>query len=77
MNVSGDDCPGVPITLKFRMISVPAPDSDAAWNADTVKCPGLAMFGVISIPLLKVPATVMHALAAHVAPPAGASTAGL
>ena len=56
MKASGVVCPGVPMTLKFRKISVPEPLNEPAWKAERVKCPGLLTFGVINIPLLNVPA---------------------
>ena len=42
--------------MNFRFSSVPAPVKFVAWNAETIKCPGLFVFGVINIPLLSVPA---------------------
>jgi len=51
--------------VKFRMNSVSPPTqtcapehNDCAWNADTVKCPAFAVFAVINIPELNVPACV-------------------
>jgi hypothetical protein len=77
MKASAVICPGLPTTLKFRMISVPEPDNAPAWKPETVKCPGLLAFGVTNMLLLNVPAVVMQALAAHAKPPAGVTTAGL
>ncbi len=59
------------------MISVPDPVRFCAWNAEITKCPVFAVFGVIDIVLLIVPATVIQALPVHAAPPAGVITAGL
>jgi len=36
-------------------MSVPEPINDAPWNAETIRCPALAEFGVIDIALLSVP----------------------
>jgi hypothetical protein len=77
MNASGVDCPALPITVKFRMTSVPEPASDADWKPETVKCPELLAFGVTNMVLLNVPAVVTQALEAHAKPPAGVTTAAL
>ena len=56
MKLSGENCPPLPMTLKLRISSVPEPVSDCPWNAEMIRCPGLAAFGVTDIPLLIVPA---------------------
>jgi hypothetical protein len=45
------------------LISVPAPDNEAPWNAEMIKCPALAEFGVMAIAELNVPATSNAGLA--------------
>ena len=52
------------------MISVPCPAKLAAWNPETIRCPGFDAFGVIDIEELNVPAEVT-------AVAAGTITAGL
>jgi hypothetical protein len=52
------DCPAVPITLNCKISSVPAPDIAPPWNAEMIRCPGLAALGVIDMVLLNVPACI-------------------
>jgi len=52
------DWPAVPTTLKFRISNVPDPTKDPPWNAEMIRCPAFAPFGVIDIPLLSVPVCV-------------------
>lgn len=58
MNVSGETCPAVPTTTKFKKISVPEPARFCAWNAEIMKCPAFDVFGVIAMVELNVPAIV-------------------
>lgn len=77
MKSSGVVCPGVPITLKFKIISVPAPARFCAWNAEIIKWPLKVVFAVIDMLELIVPACVKQALPVHARPPAGCTMAGL
>ena len=58
------------MTLKFNISKVPEPLSAPPWNAEMIKCPALAAFGVIDMPLLNVPVWVNDGFA-------GVTTAGL
>src|SRR5205085_8974766 len=55
-NVRGVVAPAAPITLNFRLSSVPEPESALVPKAEMTSRPGVWLFGVIVMPLLNVPA---------------------